>query len=266
MKSTGDFLSGLAMFRPLSETEKTCAKHGIGYVERVFKNHTVGCPECRKEAEAQRAAEEAEARKLHEQQAAQEAALKRLGDSGIPKRFADKTIKGYAVDAGNARQVAAVEFVKAYAHEFSKGSHSGRNLALLGNAGNGKTHLACAVGRHVIRNCGGKARFLTVAELNRMVRESKRFDSDITESEVIRGLGAYDLLIIDEVGVQSGTDAEARALFDVFNERYQNCKPTVLISNLLPADFAAAVGDRIVDRIKEDGGAVLLFDWASYRE
>ena len=71
--------------------------------------------------------------------------------------------------------------------------------------------------------------------------------------------------MIDEVGVQSGTEAESRALFDVFNERYQNCKPTILLSNLCPTDFAAAVGDRIADRIKEDGGEVLLFNWESRR-
>jgi putative replication protein dnaC len=72
-------------------------------------------------------------------------------------------------------------------------------------------------------------------------------------------------LIIDEVGVQSGTEAESRALFDVFNERYQNLKPTILISNLNAEDFVAAVGNRIADRIKEDGGEFLFFNWESAR-
>ena len=104
-----------------------------------------------------------------------------------------------------------------------------------------------------------------MAEINRIVRESKSYDSDVSESEVIAAFGGYDLLIIDEVGVQSGTEAESRALFDVFNERYQNMKPTILISNLSPEGFKAAVGDRIADRVKEDGGEVLIFDWESSR-
>ncbi|SNB82159.1 DNA replication protein DnaC [Kingella negevensis] len=98
-----------------------------------------------------------------------------------------------------------------------------------------------------------------------MVREAKSYSSTVSESEVIEAFSAYDLLIIDEVGVQSGTEAESRALFDVFNERYQNLKPTILISNLDAADFVAAVGNRIADRIKEDGGEFLFFNWESAR-
>jgi len=104
-----------------------------------------------------------------------------------------------------------------------------------------------------------------VAEINRLVREAKSFNSTVSESEVIEAFAAYDLLIIDEVGVQSGTEAESRALFDVFNERYQNLKPTILISNLNAEDFVAAVGNRIADRIKEDGGEFLFFNWESAR-
>ena len=50
------------------------------------------------------------------------------------------------------------------------------------------------------------------------------------------------------------------------HERYQAMKPTIMISNLLPEGFVGAVGDRIADRIKEDGGAMLVFDWGSARE
>lgn len=95
--------------------------------------------------------------------------------------------------------------------------------------------------------------------------EAKSFSSDVTESQVIADFAGYDLLIIDEVGVQTGTDAESKALFDVFNERYQNLKPTVLISNLDAAGFVQAVGRRIADRVKEDGGEILSFDWESHR-
>jgi len=170
----------------------------------------------------------------------------------------------YMVDEGNEAQSYVVERIKAYAVEFG-GRHSGRCLALLGNAGTGKTHLACAIGNHLLKNLNKTARFTSVAELNRMVRESKSYGSDVTESQVISDFAGYDLLIIDEVGMQSGTDAESRALFDVFNERYQQMKPTVLISNLDVSGFVQAVGKRISDRVKEDGGEILSFDWGSYR-
>lgn len=269
MKSIGEMMKSsntlYAMLTPLSETQKRCDKHGTDYTERVYRRYTQGCPECAKEEEEAR--KQAEEAALAARQADQQRRIieQRIGLAGIPKRFAERTVAGYGVDADNRAQRYNVERIKAYAHEFSQG-HSGRNLALLGNPGTGKTHLACAVARHVIRNCGGMARFCSVSELNRTVREAKSYGSAYTESQVIAAFGGYDLLVIDEVGVQSGTDAESRALFDVFNERYQNCRPTILISNLDFDGLREAVGTRIADRVKEDGGEVLVFNWESYRQ
>ena len=269
MKSIGEMMKSSntlhAMLTPLSETQKRCDKHGTDYTERVYRRYTQGCPECAKEAEEAR--KQAEEAALAARQADQQRRIieQRIGMARIPKRIAERTVAGYNVDADNRAQRYNIERIKAYAHEFSQG-HSGRNLALLGNPGTGKTHLACAVARHVIRNCGGMARFCSVSELNRTVREAKSYGSAYTESQVIAAFGGYDLLVIDEVGVQSGTDAESRALFDVFNERYQNCRPTILISNLDFDGLREAVGTRIADRVKEDGGEVLVFNWESYRQ
>lgn len=265
MNSIGETLGEISLFKPLAKTQKICQRHGIEYTETVYPRYTTICPECRKEREQERETAEYEAAKTARKRADMARIDERMGYSRIPPRYRYKTVKGYVVDAANHQQAANVEAIKAYAQEFSSSRHSGRNLAMLGNAGTGKTHLACAVGNHVIRNCGGQARFSSVAEINRLVREAKSFDSAVRESEVIAAFAAYDLLIIDEVGVQSGTEAESRALFDVFNERYQNLKPTILISNLNAADFVAAVGERIADRIKEDGGEFLFFNWGSAR-
>ena len=253
MENLNQLLAVHPFFKPISQTEKHCEKHGLDYLEQVFKAYTKGCPKCAEEAEAERKQKEIEKVAAERQAALQKQIEGRIGASKIPPRFVGKTVKGYMV-----------ERIKAYAVEFG-GKHSGRCLALLGNAGTGKTHLACAIGNHLLKNLNKTARFTSVAELNRMVRESKSYGSDVTESQVISDFAGYDLLIIDEVGMQSGTDAESRALFDVFNERYQQMKPTVLISNLDVSGFVQAVGKRISDRVKEDGGEILSFDWGSYR-
>lgn len=265
MTSVGSMISQMDVFRLISQSQKHCDKHGIDYTEKVYARYTQGCPECAKEAE--KAREEENRRKLEAErnEVVRKQIEKRVGESKIPLRFVGKTLKGYAVDAGNQNQQAILGFIKAYAREF-EGKHSGRSIALLGNAGTGKTHLACAVGNYLLNHLDKTARFISVSELNRLVRESKSYNSEVSETEVISSFAGYDLLIIDEVGVQSGTEAESRALFDVFNERYQSMKPTILISNLGPRAFAEAVGARIADRIKEDGGAMLLFDWGSNRK
>ncbi len=40
--------------------------------------------------------------------------------------------------------------------------------------------------------------------------------------------------------------------------------PTIVISNGTPETFAAYIGERAVDRLRE-GGKVILFDWDSHR-
>lgn len=267
MNSTSKTLEKLGLsdaMALISSSKKTCEKHGIQYTEEVYKRFTRGCPKCREEAEAKRKAEQQAKLTKENEVRRTESIQKLLGEAKIPVRFRGKTIAGYEIDPQNEQQQNAVERIKIYAHEFDK-EHSGRNMALLGNAGTGKTHLACAVANYIIQQGKGTARFSSVSEINRLVREAKSYNSLTTESDIIRAFGSFDLLIIDEVGVQSGTEAESRALFEVFNSRYQNLKPTILISNLTPAEFKAAVGDRIADRVKEDGGEVLIFGWESNR-
>ena len=74
-----------------------------------------------------------------------------------------------------------------------------------------------------------------------------------------------ELLILDEVGVQFGSETEKLMLFDVLNERYEKRKPCVLLSNLAIDDVKAFLGERVFDRLREDGGEAVAFDWESYR-
>lgn len=73
------------------------------------------------------------------------------------------------------------------------------------------------------------------------------------------------MLILDEVGVQFGSESEKIILFEILNERYLNMKPTILISNLNPAALQEYVGERVMDRMRENGGIILKFDWKSHR-
>ncbi|KAA6208087.1 ATP-binding protein, partial [Avibacterium paragallinarum] len=43
-------------------------------------------------------------------------------------------------------------------------------------------------------------------------------------------------------------------------------KPTILISNLSEDELSRYVGERIIDRMREGKGAVINFDWESYRQ
>ena len=263
MHSTGSILSGLKSFQIVATADAVCPRHG-DYVQNTYGNGRVSkCPECDREAVAKQEAEENAARANADQERKEQFIAELMGNSGLPPRLAVKTIKGYVVET--QAQAEIVDRIKVFGGEFAQG-HSGRNLALIGNTGTGKSHLAAALVGYVIRKLNRPARFTSVSALNRMVRESKSFNSSHTESQIIDALASVELLVIDEIGVQSGTDAESRALFDVFNTRYEHMKPTIFISNLQLDGFAAAVGGRVMSRLREDGGEILSFNWEDGRK
>jgi DNA replication protein DnaC len=61
-----------------------------------------------------------------------------------------------------------------------------------------------------------------------------------------------------------GTEAERLQLFEVIDRRYALSRPTVLLSNLVPGDIKAAVGERSYDRLRE-GAKMLKCNWPSHR-
>lgn len=79
-----------------------------------------------------------------------------------------------------------------------------------------------------------------------------------------RFCAAYDLLIVDEIGRQFGTDTERMILFEIINERYEQRKPIIAITNLDGPNLSEFVGAAALDRLKENGEAV-CFDWRSMR-
>lgn len=53
-------------------------------------------------------------------------------------------------------------------------------------------------------------------------------------------------------------------MFEILNGRYQELRPTILISNLNTDALESLLGQRIMDRYRECG-SVLAFDWQSHR-
>lgn len=212
-----------------------------------------GCPACldlaRKAAD-----EERRGREAIERQAELERSFRR---SGIPERFIGKSFANYLTDTpAKSRALKA-------AKRFAESEDGGLSMILCGKPGTGKTHLACAIAAAKIAS-RKTAAFMTAVGAVRYVRSTYRRDAEMTESEAIASLCSVDLLVLDEVGVQHGSEHEKMILFDVINDRYANCRGTILLSNLSAEDLQGYLGDRIMDRFRE-GGVVIAFDWESHR-
>jgi len=236
-----------------------CEKHGEYESRCVLGKIWTKCPTCSAEAIAKtREAEEANAR--IERMAAWQ---RKIGKAGIPERFRDRTLETYV--ARTEGQQRALAFAQSYADGFDDALKAGRCALFVGKPGTGKTHLAVGIGLQIMARNARSVLFSTVMRAVRRVKDTWSRGSTQSESEAIESLVFPDLLILDEVGVQFGSDTEKLILFDVLNERYERRRPTLLLSNLASNEVQAFLGERIFDRLREDGGKFIPFDWDSHR-
>ncbi|MFP4104844.1 MAG: ATP-binding protein [Phycisphaerae bacterium] len=240
-----------------------CPKHG-DYTATILtiggeEKPGGGCPQClaehdRAEAEQQRQQDIAERK--------QRRIDNKMRRAAIPRRFADRRLSNYRAE--NEGQRRALASATRYADQFDDALDNGTNLILAGTPGTGKTHLAIGIAWQVM-DAGHTAAFTTTMDAIRRVRETYSRDSRETERQALESLSQPDLLILDEVGVQLGTEAERMTLFEILNRRYQDMRPTILISNLSLDGIEEYLGQRGMDRMREGGGRAVVFDWGSYR-
>lgn len=257
------------------QKNETCEKHGLYLSDgiRLPNGHVIWmrCDKCEEEArQAQKQAEEA--MKIAREKAYFQECLDR---SWLPKRFIGKTFENFICES--AKQEKAFRVVKDYAENFSRYADEGRGLIFFGDVGTGKSHLAAAIIQHIMKE-NHLGLYVTVSELVRLVRDTWNRDSESTERQIIRKFVYTDLLVIDEVGKQYGTESEESILFDVLDGRYREKMPTVLMGNISTEvkprpkfgdkqmnDLEYFLGERTADRLREINTGV-VFDWESYRK
>lgn len=246
------------------EREGKCETHGA-YIERggSFSGRQdrviwFGCPECSRIKREQEEIEE----KATEERRKQERIESRLSASGIPLGFRGRSFENYRAET--PEMASALNISKDFAKDFyATHLKAGTFLVFGGQPGTGKSHLALAIAQQVITR--STVMYLDVMDVFRKVRSTWSKESKDTEDDVLRLLGsAIDLLIIDEVGSQRGTDDEQMILFDVLNRRYRDLRPTILLTNLMGSTLTNYLGPRITDRMKERA-IFVPFKWNSYR-
>jgi DNA replication protein DnaC len=242
--------------RGLPPQLRDCDRHGPFLAAHVMGRVYAQCPHCADEraeierVEAQRRDDERRAERLRSM----------LNGAAIPMRFRGRGFENFVAATDAQRHALTVS--RSFAEDFDAAARAGRGLIFSGMPGTGKSHLAAAILQAVM--AGRDVFYVTCLDLIRTVRETWRKDAERSERQVLRELERLDLLVIDEMGVQYGTDGEQTILFDVLDRRYREVRPTILLTNQDKAGLRAYVGDRIFDRLAETCNWV-PFDWPSYR-
>ena len=241
--------------------DNLCPVHGrytARLVPRPGEELWTGCPKCHAEKQARAQAQEMA-------QAMTEIRLRRvedaLGQAAIPPRFLGKTLDTFRVSTDEQAQ--ALKACREYVANWGQAQQQGRCILLLGKPGTGKTHLAVGIA-HEILAMGKTAVYTRVSGICQAVRETYA-DRTRTEKQVFQQYAAPDLLVIDEVGRQHGSEAERMMLFEVVNRRYEMQKPMVVVSNMDPRACTEYLGAACFSRLLEGGGQTVLFGGDNWR-
>jgi DNA replication protein DnaC len=253
-------LSGVNLLKAPIERIDHCEKHGEytskSWVDGMWEN----CNKCDEEKYARIKQDE----ERREQESKNQKLKQKLEHSGIPERFKQKTFAEYKIDADNQKQQKVFNFCLDYANNFADIKKTGKSFMMLGSVGVGKTHLSIAIALEIMSN-GYSTKFTSASKMLREIKETYRKGSERSEKDVMQDYTDCHLLIIDEVGVQRGNDYETNMMFDVINERYENLRPTIVLSNLTLDELKLFLGERVFDRLRENGGKAFLLDWTSHR-
>lgn len=236
-----------------------CEKHGE-FAVIIRKQGQSGCPEC---ARAARDEQDCIDRQAEQDRVAASRLERKLGASLIPRRFMDKTFANYRADTDSQRHNLAR--CQHYAKNFRDHRSAGRCMVMTGTPGTGKTHLATATAGAIMLGTGMTAVYRTVAGLLQYIKGSYGDKAEYSEAQAFASLVDPDLLIIDEVGATKPSEFELATLFTVINGRYEDQRPTIVISNLDFDRLGEVLGERSVDRLREGRGIGLVFEGESER-
>jgi DNA replication protein DnaC len=167
----------------------------------------------------------------------------------IPERYRHCDFDNYEADTGiegasreqlevwNRSLAGAKLIVRRFAEDFTtEGEHG---LLLMGPCGVGKTHLAVAALKEIVRR-GHTGVFYDYRELLKQIQDSYNATNQSTEMGVLEPVLKTELLVLDDVGSSKPSPWALETVGHVLNTRYNEKRATILTTNFFDSDAAGA--------------------------
>ena len=225
-----------------------CPEHGE-YGINVPDRHghaTWECPLCAGEAEFQVSAWKVE----------WDRHTRWLNHSGIPRRFRTRTLDSWE-PLGKPNEAVRTA-ISGYVADLGNRIANGAGLVLLGPPGLGKSHLLTAIVAEAVK-ADYSAAYVVWPDVVSEVKAGFNLPAREERRDIIGILRERDLVALDELALKPGsTEFEHSLLFDLLDYRYRHQLPTLAASNATREGLAAAVGERIADRLSECSPLLVL--------
>ena len=175
-----------------------------------------------------------------------------LVSAKIPQRYAHCEFENFDILRSPDRSIeiaklAAEKFVQEYpmSHPFG--------LLFMGPQGVGKTHLAVAMIKQLMKLKSVPCLFRTFPELLKEIQNSYNPVSQATELSLLRPVLETEVLVLDELGAQNPSSWVQDEVAYVLNYRYNDNRVTILTTNFKDEeerkDRKVGIADTLSDRI-----------------
>ena len=161
--------------------------------------------------------------------------------ANFPERFEHITLDN--AEIADKKRNAAKDYIESLQNKDSRG------LVITGKAGSGKTVLAQAIGKEIIKQQKRAVQFVAADRYVEMIKDS--FDADNNElpemyemPHLLRYIkDVFHVVIVDALGRERPTEFAQYELGALLRRRWEECRPTIVTTSLSMADITHRYGD-----------------------